>query len=99
LLTLYGFDLLHGDAQTALDSPNLIVITSGKAIKYFGKTDVVGQKLALTSNKGGKQDFVVSGVLKPLPNNTNKSGKYGQPDIYLHGKYAFLSGHRHKRMV
>jgi putative ABC transport system permease protein len=41
LLTMYGFPLLHGDARTAMNAPNTIAITENKAIKYFGKTDVI----------------------------------------------------------
>ncbi len=45
LLTMFGFPLLYGDANTALSKPNAVVITVAKAIKYFGKTDVVGQNV------------------------------------------------------
>lgn len=69
-LTIMGFPLLYGDARTALNNPNSIVITAGKARKYFGRTDVLGETLTLQSFAGGKQDFIITGILKELPYNT-----------------------------
>lgn len=69
-LTMMGFPLLHGDARTALNNPNSIVITADKAHKYFGRTDVMGETLTLQSFAGGKQDFIITGILKDLPFNT-----------------------------
>jgi ABC-type antimicrobial peptide transport system permease subunit len=70
LLPMYGFPLLYGDARTALDQPFSVVITAEKAIKYFGRTDVLGQNLTIESFSGGKQDFRVTGVLKDLTRNS-----------------------------
>ena len=42
LLSMFGFELLQGDKRTALSNPYSVVITKDKAIKYFGRTDVVG---------------------------------------------------------
>ncbi|MDO1451134.1 ABC transporter permease [Rhodocytophaga aerolata] len=70
LLDMYGFSLIHGNAQTALNSPNSVVITAQKALKYFGKTDVIGQTLTISSNTGDKQDFAITGILDKLPRNS-----------------------------
>ncbi|WP_435357052.1 ABC transporter permease [Emticicia sp. SJ17W-69] len=70
LLTMYGFPLIHGDARTALQQPNSIVISSDQAIKYFGKSDVIGQSLTVESFSGGKQEFMITGVLDKLPYNS-----------------------------
>jgi len=64
LLGMYGFTLLHGNAGTALNDPFSLVITEEKAIKYFGKTDVVGQTLAIDNFSGSRHDFMITGVLK-----------------------------------
>ena len=69
-LSMYGFELQHGDARTALLNPYSVVITSDKAIKYFGKTDVVGETITIQSFSGGKRDFAISGVLKKIPENS-----------------------------
>ncbi|GAA4334917.1 ABC transporter permease [Mucilaginibacter gynuensis] len=70
LLTMFGFKMLYGDAKTALSTPNSVVITENQAIKYFGRTDVVGQTLTINAFNGSKQDFAITGVLKNLPRNS-----------------------------
>lgn len=70
LLTQYGFPLLHGDARTALDQPFTAVITADQAMKYFGKTDVVGQDITIESFSGGKQDFRITGVMEEPSRNS-----------------------------
>src|SRR6185312_12440866 len=46
MLNMYGFPLLYGDARTALNQPFTTVITAAKALKYFGRKDVVGQTVS-----------------------------------------------------
>lgn len=75
-LSIYGFPLLYGDSRTALLQPNSMVISSEQAIKYFGKTDVVGNSLTVESFSGGKAEFTITGVLDKVPFNsvTNLTG-------------------------
>jgi len=70
LLNMYGFSLLYGNSKTALNEPFSVVLTSNKAIKYFGKTNVVGQTITIENFSGLKHDFLVTGVLKKLPENS-----------------------------
>lgn len=70
LLSMYGFKLLHGDSRTALNSPYSAVISKEIARKYFGKTDVVGETLGIQSFSGGNRDFVITGVLDDIPENS-----------------------------
>src|SRR4029078_998147 len=70
MLKMFGFEVLHGDAQTALDNPYSVVITEEKAKKYFGKTDVIGDTIAIQSFSGGNHDFAITAVLKDLPTNS-----------------------------
>jgi putative ABC transport system permease protein len=70
LLAMYGFELLHGDARTALRDPYSVVITAPEARKYFGRTDVVGQTLTIQSFAGGKRAFTITGVLPEIPENS-----------------------------
>lgn len=70
LLTMFGFPMLHGDPRTALDRPNSVVLTESRALRYFGRPDVVGQTLTLDNFVGGKQTYLVTGVLKSLPDNS-----------------------------
>jgi putative ABC transport system permease protein len=70
LIPMYGFSVLHGNPNTALSQPNSIVITAAKALKIFGKTDVINQMLTVETPQAGKKDFLVTAVLNPLPPNS-----------------------------
>ncbi|MBS1602226.1 MAG: ABC transporter permease [Bacteroidetes bacterium] len=70
MLTMYGFRLLYGNARTALDHPFTVVITADRALKYFGRTDVVGKDLTIESFSGGKKDFRITGVMADPPRNS-----------------------------
>ncbi|GAB4032903.1 ABC transporter permease [Spirosoma jeollabukense] len=70
LLSMFGFPMAFGDPQRALLEPNSIVITEAIAQKYFGKTDVLRQQLTIQTPAGGKQVFIVTGVLRDLPKNS-----------------------------
>jgi len=70
LLKMYGFKLLQGDVNTALNDPFSVVLTAAMAKKYFGRTDVVGQTLNFESFGGEKHDFLITGVLAKTPRNS-----------------------------
>jgi len=70
LLSMYGFPLLHGDARTAFDNPYSVLITAEKALKYFGRTDVVGRSLTIENFSGSKKNFTISAVLQTPPRNS-----------------------------
>lgn len=70
LLSMFGFELLQGNAKTALNKPNSLALTAAMAKKYFGKTDVLGNALTIQSFSGSKQDFEITAVLKDPPFNT-----------------------------
>lgn len=70
MLNMFGFRLLYGDGRTALNEPFTVVITEDKAMKYFGKIDVVGQTLSIESFSGSKHDFMITGVMQmPVKNS------------------------------
>ena len=69
-ISMYGFKLLHGNANTALADPSSVVITLKAAIKYFGQANVVGQALSIENFAGEKQDFFISGVLEETGHNS-----------------------------
>lgn len=81
LLSMYGFELAAGNPRTAWLNPYSMVIMPEQALKYFGKIDVVGQTLNIQSFSGENHDFMITGVLKNLPENTvtklNKDNKNG----------------------
>jgi len=70
LLKMYGFKLIYGDPQTVFSEPYSIVISQEKAIKYFGRKDVIGQTLTIENFSGAKHDFKITGVLDVLSRNS-----------------------------
>jgi putative ABC transport system permease protein len=63
---IFSFHLLQGDASTALDAPDKIVLTISMAKKYFG--DEKGA-LNKTITSGGK-DLKVSAICDDVPQNS-----------------------------
>ncbi len=74
VLELFSIPFLKGNPQTALLEPNSIVITEALAEKYFGSSDVLGQRLAV-SLKNEFVDYKITGVAQNPPDNTHF--KYG----------------------
>lgn len=64
----FGFELLQGDAKTALVGPDKIVLTESVARKYFGDADPIGQLIFRGSDK---KLTTVSGVVADPPHNSH----------------------------
>ncbi|MBE8715565.1 ABC transporter permease [Sphingobacterium hungaricum] len=69
-LDMFGFELLDGDAKSALTAPFSVVITEDIAVKYFSNTDAVGKNLSIRNFDGQTHDFTVTAVLKSLEDNS-----------------------------
>ncbi len=65
---VFSFKAIHGDLATALDAPDKIILTEATAIKYFGRTNVVGDLI-----KRQNTPFKVSAVLENIPHNSHFS--------------------------
>lgn len=65
-LEAFTLDYVYGDA-TALSEPNTVLISESSAVRFFGKTDVVGQTLTLDN----EHEIRVSAVVRDLPRNTH----------------------------
>lgn len=70
LVTMFGFPVLYGNKYKLFSQPDAVVITASRALKYFGKTDVVGKMLTIENYSGQHKNFMVTGVLKDLPYNS-----------------------------
>ncbi|MBK8881162.1 MAG: ABC transporter permease [Bacteroidales bacterium] len=79
LFRIFSFPFLYGDPETALNSPNSIVLTEKLALKYFGKTNPIGKSLTLEN----KFEFMVTGVMKNLPRNSEFSFEGVLPYSFL----------------
>jgi len=66
-LKMFDFELIQGDPEAALDNPEALLITESMAQKYFGDADPLGQLLEFQ----GKQQLLVTGVLKDSPLNAH----------------------------
>lgn len=64
---VFGFSLLAGNAITALQQPNKVVISKAVADKFFGLQNPIGK--IITLEKGGS--FEVTGVLKNPPGKSH----------------------------
>ena len=62
---VFSFNLIKGDAVTALDAPDKIVITQKAAKKYFGSQEALGKVLKIS-----KKNFTVSAVVDAVPSNS-----------------------------
>jgi putative ABC transport system permease protein len=69
-VSMYGFQLLHGDPQHAFKDNSSAVITEELAIKLFGTTEVINKTVTLSGTALTQQDFIVSAVLKSMPYTT-----------------------------
>ncbi|MEO7991455.1 MAG: ABC transporter permease [Chryseolinea sp.] len=75
----FSFQFIQGNAATALQQPEGIVITEKMAKKYFGNEDALGK----TIRKNHKDDFVVTAVLANIPENSHLQFDFVQPMSFL----------------
>lgn len=67
LFEVFSLPIIAGNAKTALNEPNTIVLTESVARKFFGTTDVLGKTLTVDDNKTRK----VSAIIKDIPSNSH----------------------------
>src|SRR5688572_9832421 len=65
LFDIFTLPMISGNPKTALTEPNSIVVTESVALKYFDRTDVVGEILTIDNTQSRK----ITGVIKDLPSN------------------------------
>lgn len=70
LIDMFGFSLLYGNPGTLFDSPDAVVITEERALKFFGSANILGKTLTIQNTEGQDHDFIVTGVLKDIPANS-----------------------------
>lgn len=63
----FPFRFVKGNPATALNGPNLVVVTASTATRYFGDADPIGKILKFE----GKQDLQVTAVVEDVPANTH----------------------------
>ena len=73
-LEVFSFPVIHGNAATALDKTESIVLTESAAKKFFNSTDVIGKLMSVDADPSfdrlGKP-LVISAVVKDPPHNSS----------------------------
>jgi putative ABC transport system permease protein len=67
VFTVFSFELIEGNPETALEAPFTMVVTEETARKYFGDESPVGKII----NWDNKFDYKVTGVVKEPPPNSH----------------------------
>ncbi len=78
LFNFFDFELIAGDPNTALDSPDKLVISQSQAQKIFGSINPLGQSLMFDQKL-----FMVAGIFNDLPKNSHI-----QSDIFISIKHV-----------
>ena len=66
---VFDFPFLSGNKQTALKEIHSVILTETTAKKYFGNEDPINRVIRMNLNNG--TDFVVSGIVKDVPQNSH----------------------------
>jgi len=75
LLEIFDFDYIHGDSA-ALQDPSGLLLTETSAIKYFGRTDVMGETITFDN----EFDFHVTAVIEDVALNSHLSSSMVMDD-------------------
>lgn len=78
-LQMFSFPMLKGDPATALNDMHSVVLTEKTAISLFGNEDAMGKIVKIDN----KDNFIVTGILKDLPNNTRFYCEYLLPWSFI----------------
>src|SRR4051794_8463104 len=78
-LQVFSFPLLQGNPRLVLKDMHSIVLTEKLAEKLFGKEEGMGKTIKLDN----QDNFIVTGILKELPNNTRFKFEYLLPYSYF----------------
>lgn len=68
IFDILDFPLVQGNAKAALANPDAAIVTEKIAKKYFGTTNAVGKTIRLRN----RSNFVITGIMKDLPPNTDR---------------------------
>jgi len=70
-LPMMGYEMIQGNAATALRDPNTVVISEKYAKMYFGNEDPIGKTLHMQDDDFNDELAKVTGVFKSQPLNTH----------------------------
>ena len=67
VFNVFTIPVLHGNAETALLEPYTMALSQSKAMKYFGKENVVGESLLLD----GEHSYKINAVYEDMPSTSH----------------------------
>ena len=67
---IFNIPFVNGNPETALETPQSLVISETIAHKYFNNLNPLGKTITL-SGSTGNSDFIVTGVIKDYPKNSH----------------------------
>jgi putative ABC transport system permease protein len=70
-LSMMGYQMIRGNASSALAAPNMAAISEKYANLYFGREDPIGRQLHMHDDDSNDQLVKVTGVFKDLSGNTH----------------------------
>lgn len=69
---VFDFKLIAGNSLTALAQPKSVILSRELAQKYFGKNNVLGEEIYITSGLTAEETaYQITGVMEDLPSNTH----------------------------
>ncbi len=74
LFQMFSFEMVRGNAETALTDPKSVVITESMALKYFGNANPIGRNLELSADsdrEGNVEPRTVTGVMPNIPEQSH----------------------------
>ena len=79
---MFSFPFLTGDPRTALADRHSMVLAEETAAKYFGRENPVGKTITVKIYELGSFPFLVTGVLRKLPQNSSLKPKIIIPFVF-----------------
>ncbi len=70
-LSMFSFNVLSGNAATALSDPFQVMISESMAMKYFNRLDVLNETIEIKKNR-----YKITGVLADSPANTHLKAQF-----------------------
>jgi putative ABC transport system permease protein len=68
----FDFKIISGDAQKAFSQPGRVFISKSMALKYFGRIDVLGEKIEVLHQKDSESStYIIDGVMDDFPENSH----------------------------
>ncbi len=86
-LTMFQLQFIEGNAKDAFTQLHSLVISEKMAQKFFGSTHVVGKTLKVDN----KQDYIITGIFKDLPENVSFSFEWLAPFKIFEDKNTWLT--------